>query len=324
MKTDLIDLLVCPDCESPLRCESDSTIDGEILNGQLRCNNGHGFPISRGIPRFVDADAYADSFSKQRLYVRRHFRHYEHDRSGDARFTPSTGIPLSDLNQGVSLEIGCGYGRYLDVVQRHGGQIVGVDLSTHSVELAYDFVGRQPGVHIVQCDLFKMPFRRQSFANVFSLGVLHHTPDTEQAFKAIVPYAAADGRVAIWVYHPDRKRVADRWRRYTTRFPHSALYSWCIVNQAAFSWIRALPGGHRFSRLIPGAAPKRGGSNFWQRVMSDFDSLSPEYAHSHREDEVKRWFREAGLDDVEVLDFPTAVCGVQPATERTRDAEVPA
>ena len=193
MKPELVNILVCPHCHSSLECRADRGTDREIETGTLVCSQGHSFPITHGVPRFVEADKYADSFSKQRLYVRRHFQYYENDRSGDLRFTPSTGIPLEEVNQGLMLEVGCGYGRYLDVVQRHGGQIVGVDLSTHSVELAYDFVGRKPGVNIVQCDLFHMPFKHGTFDNVFSLGVLHHTPDTEQAFKAIVPFTAPGG-----------------------------------------------------------------------------------------------------------------------------------
>lgn len=312
MKPELVHILECPRCHSTIECLVEEGTDQEIWSGSLVCSQGHSFPITNGVPRFVDADQYADSFSKQRLYVRRHFKYYANDRSGDARFTPSTGIQLDEVNDGLMLEVGCGYGRYLDVVQRHGGQIVGVDLSTHSVDLAYAFVGQKPGVNIVQCDLFHLPFKRRTFKTVFSLGVLHHTPDTRQAFQAIVPYVAPDGRISIWVYHPDKKRAADRWRTVTTRLPHSVLYAWCITNQIAFSWIRALPGGYRFSLIIPGAGPGKGRAKFWQRVLSDFDNLSPEYAHSHDQREVAQWFHECGLQDVKVLDFPTAVTGRPP------------
>ena len=312
MKTEIVDSFRCVECGDRLRCDVEQERGEEIVEGKLVCPCGRQFPVTKGIPRFVDADRYADSFSKQRLYVRRHFKHYRHDRSGDKRFSPSTGVPLEQVSSGRSLEIGCGYGRYLDVLQRHGGEVVGVDLSTHSVELAYDFVGSEPGVHIIQCDLFKLPFEAASFDRVFSLGVLHHTPDTQKAFHAIAPYAKSGGRVSIWVYHPDKKRVADRWRVFTTKVPHSLLYGFCIFNQAAFSWIRALPGGYRFSRIIPGAGPKPGGSNFWQRVMGDFDNLSPEYAHSHTPEEVSQWFSDVGLSEVETLPFPTAVTGIAP------------
>ena len=91
-----------------------------------------------------------------------------------------------------------------------------------------------------------------------------------------------------------------------------------MANQLAFSWIRALPGGWRFSNLIPGIVPKPGGSTFWQRVISDFDNLSPEFAHSHAPEEVRQWFLDIGFRDVEILDFPTAVTGFR-KSQRERD-----
>ena len=45
-----------------------------------------------------------------------------------------------------------------------------------------------------------LPFRRGSFDLVFSIGVLHHTPSTEQAFRALVPLVKPGGEIAISVY----------------------------------------------------------------------------------------------------------------------------
>ena len=311
MKPELIEILACPLCYAKFETKITEESSGDIRSGFLICREGHRFPITRSVPRFVDADKYADSFSVQRRLVRRQFNNFRKDRSGDERFFASTGLSTENVTKGLSLEVGCGYGRYLDVVSRLGGTIVGVDLSTHSIDLAQEFVGDRPNVHLVQCDLFALPFPRQRFDNVFSLGVLHHTPNTRQAFEAIVPLARTGGRVSIWVYHPRNKVHADRWRVVTTRLPYRALYGWCVLNQALFSWIRALPGGGRFNAVIPGSRPRKG-RPFWLRVLSDFDSLSPRFAFSHTEEEVRQWFVEAGLSDIQVLDFPTAVTGVQP------------
>lgn len=331
MKYQLMDYLVCPTCRSSLALTVAEEEQGQVKTGGLCCESGHQFAITRFVPRFVDADRYADSFSKQRLYVRRHFSHYARDRSGFGRFFPSTGFTEDEVRTGISLEVGCGYGRYLDVVERTGGAVVGVDLSTHSVDLAQDFVGLRNNVHVVQADLFQLPFRTASFDRVFSLGVLHHTPSTREAFEAIVPFASHGGQVSIWVYHKDRKVSADRWRVVTARLPHSVLYGWCVANQALFSWIRALPGGGRFNKIIPGGSPRSGG-HFWLRVLGDFDNLSPTYAHSHTNTELLEWFADAGLSDVRVLDVPVAATGkrvhpAEPSEARTgyvRGRESPA
>jgi len=315
MKLALVDLLRCPTCRAPFDLAVVEMERNEVKTGRLTCRGGgHAFPVSRFVPRFVDADHYADTFSRQRLYVRRHFKYYEKDTSGDALFFPTTGFSPEAIKTGVSLEIGCGYGRFVDVVQRAGGAVVGVDLSTHSIDLAHDFVGFRENVFLVQADLFALPFDVGTFQHVYSIGVLHHTPSTQRAFEAISPYVRPGGRISIWVYHPDDKRSSNRWRLFTPRLDHRVLYGMCIANQVLFSWIRALPGGWRFGLLIPGATPKKG-SHFWMRVLNDFDNLSPSFAHVHGEDEVAGWFRRAGLSAVTVLPRRTAVTGERLAAQ---------
>jgi SAM-dependent methyltransferase len=165
---------------------------------------------------------------------------------------------------------------------------------------------------VVQADLYHLPFRPGSFDQVFSIGVLHHTPDTRRAFEAITEFAKDGGRVSIWVYHPDDKTSSNRWRHFTTRLDHRVLYALCIANQVAFSWIRGLPGGWRFNALIPGGCPDKG-RPFWMRVMGDFDDLSPTYAAVHRPQEVAQWFEALGFRDVKALGRLTAVTGIRDA-----------
>lgn len=315
MKSNLIDLLACPETGSSLRLVVHKRIKDEIIEGEIISDgNGRKYPIYLGIPRFVTRDAYVSSFSVQRRYVRRYLDHYRKDRSGYELFFPTTGFDEAKLKSGPILEVGCGYGRFLDVLSNYGVEtIVGVDLSTDSIELAQDFLGNRPNVHLVQCDLFRLPFRRQAFSHVYSIGVLHHTPSTRDAVEAIYPVVRKGGELAIWVYPPEMKKSTDVWRRITTRLSFPVLFSLCILNQALFSWVRALPGGWRFGKLIPGAQPG-GGSRFWLRVLSDFDAFSPTYATSHEPEEVESWFHQLGLHRVQILPRRTSVKGTRPDT----------
>ena len=42
----------------------------------------------------------------------------------DERVISFTGFDAEELRTGLTLEVGCGYGRYLDAVQRKGGTII--------------------------------------------------------------------------------------------------------------------------------------------------------------------------------------------------------
>ena len=53
------------------------------------------------------------------------------------------------------------------------------------------------GTHFVQADVLELPFRPESFDAVFSEGVLHHTPSTERALKALVPLLAPGRRADV-------------------------------------------------------------------------------------------------------------------------------
>jgi len=318
VKHALVKLLQCPQHGVSLALEVREEVEGEIKTGSLSCVAGHAYPIVKFIPRFAETDEYARTFSAQRNYVRRHFRAYMSDRSGYDLFPMSTGLSRADVARSLSLEVGCGYGRFVDVAQQFGGEVVGIDLSTQSIELAHSYVGMRPGVHLVQADLFRLPLKKALFSNVYSIGVLHHTPDCRRAFEAVVPYVADGGKISIWVYHPTNQENALSWRRLTTRWSSSTLYAWCIFNQIAFGWIRRIPWIRwKFDKLVPGTAPGRG-RQFWLRVMEDFDNLSPVYASSHSEEEVLRWFVEAGLVNVRRLPRATSVTGWRPPTNGRR------
>lgn len=312
MKRSLLDHLRCPVDGSRLELDITEIEDGEIKTGSLRSSAGREYPIRKFIPRFVDGDDYTVSFSRQREHVQRHFDTYRRDFDEHAAaqlFLRSSGFDLSCLD-GVTLDAGCGYGRFLRVVDRAGGEVIGVDLSGQSVELAYDFAGRCEHVHIVQADLTRLPFPTAHFHRVFSIGVLHHTPDTRQSFEHLSRYLAAGGEMAVWVYAPENKIGSNVWRRLTTKLPLGVVYAWCIANESLFGWVRSLPrGGGRFSAIVPGGSLA---TPFWVRVMSDFDDLTPRYAHVHTSDELREWFEAAGLREVEILPRRTAVRGRRP------------
>jgi uncharacterized protein YbaR (Trm112 family) len=64
MKRDLVAILCCPACQSDLALHDAPSERPEIDTGTLACTGcDKSYPIVRGVPRFVDSDQYAGSFS---------------------------------------------------------------------------------------------------------------------------------------------------------------------------------------------------------------------------------------------------------------------
>ncbi len=64
MKTQLLKWLQCPTCFTELSLERvDAHQEDDIEEGVLVCRCSYRYPVIRGIPRFVETDGYARSFS---------------------------------------------------------------------------------------------------------------------------------------------------------------------------------------------------------------------------------------------------------------------
>ena len=56
MRRDLMDILVCPVTKSALTLEVTREENGEVIEGTLRCEEGHVYPIADGIPNLLPPD----------------------------------------------------------------------------------------------------------------------------------------------------------------------------------------------------------------------------------------------------------------------------
>lgn len=225
MPLDISHLLVCPACRTPLHSP------GGWGDGERRCQRcGRPYGLIRGIPRFVESEAYAGSFGFE---WRRHRRtQLDAGPGGESErtFRQKTALTPEAVRDRLVLDVGCGMGRFAEVASRWGGRVVAVDLSL-AIEAAQANLGGRDNVAIVQADCFQLPFPPESFDVIYSIGVLHHTPDCRAAFRALVPLLKPGGTIAIWVYKHMRSwaRVASAYRRVTTRLPHHLLHALCYI-----------------------------------------------------------------------------------------------
>lgn len=293
----VLPILADPTTGEPLRPEGDAFV-----------STSSRFPIVRGIPRFVGSDAYVQSFSFEwNTHHSTQLDVYRGDRSSERQFIQKTGFSPEEICGKLVLDAGVGAGRYTDIASRWGADVVGVDLS-YAVEASHRNFADRPNVWIAQADIGRLPFRPGSFDFIFSIGVLHHTPDTRTYFRRLVPLLKPGGTIAIWVYPAEGDYVPrSHWVRFVNKIPPKMFYTWCRWYVPYMHQRTGDPLANWFERAFPCS---RQGLGLENDILDTFDGYSPRYHGIHSPDEVKEWFRAEGLADIrEPSEWHTCVRG---------------
>ncbi len=107
------------------------------------------------------------------------------------------GINAKDM---TALDAGCGTGRWSIYLSKKVKDVYAIDPSK-AIFSAAELTKNIPNIHLVNCSIDDMPFENESFDFVFSLGVLHHIPDTQQALKDLVTKLKPGGYCLIYLYY---------------------------------------------------------------------------------------------------------------------------
>jgi SAM-dependent methyltransferase len=365
MKYHLLDSLACPSCDATELALESYRVDREasppeVVDGLLVCSSCRShYPVVDSIPRFLPdsweehrgrlsvyrsgdegcAAGSADDIATFRKFHKATQQSFGFEwlryrvtsfSENQEFFRRSTGLSSAELRGKRVLDAGCGMGRFMEVAASEGAEVVGLDLSL-AVERAWRETKHRSQVHVVQGDILRPPFRKDAFDAVYSIGVLHHTPDTRQAFRALHGLLRAGGRISIWVYpafqpeevtHAHKRAFArfDRWlsdaaRHVTTRLPHEVLHYLCL-SAGPLGWLKRQVSQNAALKYLgcPVLLLPISSHAEWQvRVCDTFDWLSPRYQWKHTTPEVVGWFEHEGLTEILPLPEPTSVRGMRRA-----------
>ena len=267
-------------------------------NGVLRdASSAKTVVVEEGIPRFVDDEQFVESFGFQ--WNEFDVRRKEED---EAVFAVKTGVDPKDLAGKLVLDAGCGGGRYTRVAADHGAYVVGVDRS-RAVEKARSLTEGLVNVQLVQADLTRLPFRVGTFDIVFSIGVLHHSPDCRKAFDSVARMVKPGGRLSVWLYRKNswpQERINDAARAVARRLSRPTLLRLCKVG----AFVGGVPVvGQAFSKVVNVSTHP----DPVLRVCDTFDWYSPIFQSHHTPGEVHRWFEESHFQ--QIRDLPPAKGG---------------
>ena len=153
--------------------------------------------IVSGIPRFVNEGSYASLFGDQwKQYKKTQLDSYSGVPITETRLNRCLGDLKYNLKDKLVLEAGCGAGRFTEILLHKEAQLVSSDLS-EAVEVNQENFPQNKNHIVIQADINDMPYADESFDVVICLGVIQHTPNSEQTIENLYKLVKRGGTLVI-------------------------------------------------------------------------------------------------------------------------------
>lgn len=214
------------------------------------------------------------------------------------------------------LDVGCGSGRWSRFIAKKVHFVEAIDPSSAVVN-AVKMTGSCGNVRVTQASVDYIPFENNSFDFVFSLGVLHHIPDTQSAMTSCIQKLKPGGYFLVYLYYKfDNKNLAFKFifritnllRIFISRLPSKMKIFLCDVLALLIYFPLA-----RFSRLIKIVSKKK---KYYQLVPLNYyqdksfyimrndslDRFGTPLEQRFTKNEILKMMNNAGLTEVEFSD----------------------
>ncbi len=302
MRDVLLETLRCPSCRGTLAVADGATEGPHVVRGRLVCGGcGEGWPIIDGVPDFVSARG-AEAVEQTTSGFAVNWRRYSdvilaQPALNDELFRDWIAPMQPERFEGrMVLDAGCGMGRWLAAAAPHAPrQLIGFDYS-EVAHAAFNNTRHLKHVHVVRADIFRLPFA-PVFDACYSIGVVHHTPDPEGAFAALLEAVKPDGVLAVWVYGKENNEwietvISPVRRVLTSRLPDPVLYGLSKVltlqlAAAARTYARAFPTPTSFSYDAYARHLLKYPRAYLEHIV--YDHLVPQLARYLSREEVESW-----------------------------------
>lgn len=270
--------------------------------------------IKFGIPFFADDNNYTSNFGLQwNKFKKTQLDSNNGSSISEDRFFKATGWSKEELNNKLFLDVGCGTGRFSEIILKYGGKVISLDYS-NSVFAAKENLCSFPKCLVIQGDLHNLPFKKETFDYIICLGVLQHTPNVEKAFKSIVPFLKRGGKICVDYYWKRMITLLDAKyliRIFTKNINENKL--WDFINKIhpylyfISNVLISIPlVGIYLKRLIPVANYKnvynlsKENLKIWS-LLDTYDAISPKHDNPQKSEDVKKWASDSNLININVL-----------------------
>jgi SAM-dependent methyltransferase len=222
----------------------------------------------------------------------------------------------------VGFDLGCGSGRWAQLVAPRVGHLHCVDPSEAALAVAKRNLSHLPNCDFHQASVDSIPLADSSMDFGYALGVLHHVPDTAAAMVSCVRKLRTGGIFLLYVYYAlDNRpwwfrqmwRMSDRVRRLVSRMPPAPKQVFTDVVAACIYWPAAqIARAVEMSGLNPDVLPlasyrKR---SFYTMRTDARDRFGTPLEQRFTAGQLRKMMTAAGLAEVRISDAPPYWCAI--------------
>jgi len=223
---------------------------------------------------------------------------------------------------GVGLDVGCGTGRWSMLVAPRVDHLHLLDASAEALAVARQNLNDMRNVSFHVASVAEIPLPAASLDFAYSLGVLHHVPDTAAAIVAIAGKLKPGAPFLIYLYYALDNRPAwyrtlwwmtDVARRAISRLPHPLRLAISQLIAAVVYWplgraARTLPRLGLSARHLP--LSYYADKSFYVMRTDAYDRFGTRLERRFARGEIERMLRRAGFESVRFSERMPFWCAV--------------
>jgi SAM-dependent methyltransferase len=219
-------------------------------------------------------------------------------------------FPFDDLApEAEGFDLGCGSGRWAALMAARVGHLHCVDPSAKALEVAKRRLADQPRASFHLADAGSIPLADESQDFGYSLGVLHHIPDTARAMRDCTRKLKPGAPFLVYLYYRFDNRplwfraiwkASDGVRKLISGLPFGARKFVTNIIAATVYWPLA-----RIARLmdLPKGAPfplvYYRDCSFYTMRTDALDRFGTRLEHRFTRAEIEKMMRDADLEQIE-------------------------
>jgi ubiquinone/menaquinone biosynthesis C-methylase UbiE len=219
-------------------------------------------------------------------------------------------------------DMGCGSGRWAKVVAPRVGKLHCVDASADALSVARQNLKAERNVEFHHASVDNLPFADGSMDFAYSLGVLHHVPDTASGIAACARKLKPGAPLLLYLYYRfDNKpawfrgvwRVSEVGRRVISRMPHGARYLTSQLIASTVYWplartAKVLERAHVNVSSLPLSSYRD--ASFYSMRTDALDRFGTRLEQRFTRAEIAQMMTAAGLVDVKFSERGPYWCAI--------------